>query len=129
MDGSQNDDRRARKRVATDRELTCRIPARPARVKLLDVSATGCRLKVVGMRVEPGATVHIDLPDGRSVAGTAVWYESARIGVRFESELDEAQAVALGLLSESSVPTDAHVEPIAPQPRTAHWLRRSRSAA
>lgn len=129
MDGSHNDDRRARKRVATDREITCRIPARPARVKLLDVSATGCRLKVVGMRVEPGATVHIDLPDGGSVIGTAVWYEAAKVGVHFEEPLDEDQSVALGLLSKTSVATHAHVEPIAQQPRKAHWLRRSRSAA
>lgn len=129
MDGSHKDDRRARKRVAMDREITCRIPARPARVKLLDVSATGCRLKLVGMRVEPGATVHIDLPDGSSVAGTAVWYEAAKVGVHFHAELEEAQAVALGLLRETRAPANAHVEPLAQQPRQAHWLRRSGSAA
>ena len=129
MDGSQNDDRRSRKRVLAEADITCRIPAIPKRVKLLDVSASGCRLKVSGMRVEPGATVHIDLPDGGCLSGTAIWYEAGKIGVNFDSELDDDQAVALGLMSAKARPATAHVEPIEQQPRKAHWLRRSRRVA
>ena len=129
MDGSQNDDRRSRKRVSAEAEITCRIPAIPKRVKLLDVSASGCRLKVSGMRVEPGATVHIDLPGGDSVSGRAVWYEASKLGVRFDSELDDDQSIALGLLNADAKLATAHIEPLEQQPRKAHWLRRSRKVA
>ena len=129
MDGSQNDDRRSRKRVSAEAEIICRIPAIPKRVKLLDVSASGCRLKVSGMRVEPGATVHIDLPDGGCVSGIAIWYEASKLGVRFYTELDDNQAVALGLMSAEAKVATAHFEQLDEQPRKAHWLRRSRKVA
>ena len=65
-------ERRFDERIETHVQLTCRVPARPCRAIMHDLSRVGCRLEVTGSTVELGATAMIDLPGAAAVAGRVV---------------------------------------------------------
>ena len=76
-------ERRFDERIETHVQLTCRVPARPCRAIMHDLSRVGCRLEVTGSTVELGATAMIDLPGAAAVAGRGV-------GRRGEREPEQA---------------------------------------
>ena len=73
-------ERRFDERIETHVQLTCRVPARPCRAIMHDLSRVGCRLEVTGSTVELGATAMIDLPGAAAVAGRVVWIRGNQAG-------------------------------------------------
>jgi hypothetical protein len=105
--------------------LTCRIPARPMRAVIRDVSRHGCRIEVPGAPIELGGTALLELPDAGKIAGSIVWTQGKIAGVRFDRALSGSAAVALGLEQAQPAETIAAIE-YAPQPAgiLRHWFRR-----
>ena len=59
-----------------------------------DISAGGVGLDgVVG--IHPNDQVRLELPDGRVLSGTVVWWISGCCGVQFDSVLDESDPILL----------------------------------
>ena len=71
-------ERRSTERAPIDVSLTCRIPARPLRGVIRDVSHQGCRIEVPGAPIELGGTALLELPGAGSVAGRIVWTQDLR---------------------------------------------------
>ena len=90
-------ERRFEERTATNVHLTCRVPARPCRAIMRDLSHTGCRLDVPEGNVELGGTALIDVPGAARIVGRVVWIKGTEAGIRFERPLRGPVAVALGL--------------------------------
>ena len=116
-------ERRLDERIETDVHLTCRVPARPCRAMMHDLSHTGCRLEFRDASVELGATALIDLP-GAQVAGRIVWIRGAVAGIQFDRRLGKAVSVALGLedpepVVEEETPSESKVGGL-----LRHWMRR-----
>jgi hypothetical protein len=121
-------ERRREERNETDVLLTCRVPARPCRAVMHDLSHTGCRLELPDATVEVGGTALLEFPGAGRTSGHIVWTRGDAAGVEFHHRLGGAAAVALGL--EKPEP-----EPVAPGPDDRadeanlrgilrHWIRR-----
>jgi len=118
-------ERRTTERMPIDVTLTCRMPARPQRAVVRDVSRHGCKIEVPGAPMELGGTALLELPGMTNVAGQIVWTRGKTAGIRFERALGSSAAVALGL--EQAKPVEVMVEIEYPQPGTGilrHWFRR-----
>ena len=116
-------ERRLDERIETDVHLTCRVPARPCRAMMHDLSHTGCRLEFRDASVELGATALIDLP-GAQVAGRIVWIRGAVAGIQFDRRLGKGVSIALGLDEPEPVvveetPSESKVGGL-----LRHWIRR-----
>jgi hypothetical protein len=121
-------ERRIEDRTETNVHLTCRVPARPCRATMQDLSHTGCRLEFRDAILELGGTALIDLPGGSQVAGRIVWIRGNLAGIQFHRRLGRAVSIALGLDEPESEP-----EPVATtEPDAAlsgggilrHWFRK-----
>ncbi len=112
-------------RIESATPAIARIPASPHRVVLIDVSRTGCRIRVDGIAIPNGATVNLDFGPGRRLTGQVMWSEARTAGVRFDRPLTGTLAAALGV--EPAVAVEVEIEP-APAIeeralRLPHWLR------
>ena len=120
-------ERRLDERIETDVHLTCRVPARPCRAMMHDLSHTGCRLEFRDASVELGATALIDLP-GAQVVGRIVWIRGAVAGIQFSRSLSKAASIALGLDEpepEQAVSERADIARIPSREGfLTHWMRR-----
>lgn len=121
-------ERRVEERIETDVHLTCRIPARPSRTILHDLSHHGCRIDLSDANVELGGTILLDFPGAPLFPGNVVWIRGDQAGIHFERPLRGAPAVALGLDAPEPEPEevqayepaeDAHSEGL-----LRHWIRR-----
>jgi hypothetical protein len=121
-------ERRRDERNVTNVLLTCRVPARPCRAIMHDLSHTGCRLELPDANVERGSTALLELPGAGRASGHIVWTSGNVVGIEFYHRLRGAAAIALGL-------DEPEPEPAAPEPdeRTdesllrgilRHWIRR-----
>jgi hypothetical protein len=120
-------DRRREARIEVNLAASCRIPARPVRGRIEDVSYEGCRIRMSNANAEIGATALIQVPGAQPISGIVMWKDHSMIGVCFMRPLDAAGAVAFGL-AEPEPP--AAPEPVAipetPQglyARLHHWFR------
>ena len=120
-------ERRIEARIETDVHLTCRIPARPSRTTLHDLSHYGCRLDLTDANVELGGTVLLDFPGAPLFPGHVVWIRGNQAGVHFERPLQGAPAVALGLDQPEPEPEPYQLPEPARDERGGllkHWIRR-----
>lgn len=122
-------ERRIDERIASDLPTVCRAPATPHRARLIDVSASGCRLRTLdGTAIPYGATVLLDFMPGGRVSGQVMWSSANSAGIRFEGALSPALEVILGLAEAPAVDVTVgeKVLYVAPAPGSvlAHWLRR-----
>ena len=124
-------ERRRDERTGTSVLLTCRVPARPCRAVIHDLSHTGCRIELPEGNVELGGTALLDLPAAGQVTGRVVWVRGHVAGIRFLRRLSGPASIALGL--------DEPPEPAAPEPEEPfyepnlrgmlrHWMRRLTSS-
>ena len=118
--------RRAHDRVESGLSTICRVPASPHRATVIDVSRTGCRIRIAdGLHVPVGATVHLDFGPERKVTGMVMWTDPRSAGVRFNRPLSGVMASVLGIEPAAIVEVeDAPVEPSGPAKLIPHWLRR-----
>jgi hypothetical protein len=120
-------ERRLDERIETNVQLTCRVPARPCRAIMHDLSRVGCRIEVTGAALELGATALIDLP-GTQVAGRIVWLRGNVAGIQFDRSLSKAASIALGLEEpEPEKVVSGHAEMANIPSREGflkHWMRR-----
>lgn len=122
-------ERRVHDRIASDLPAVCRVPATPHRARLVDVSRSGCRLRITdGLAVPVGSTVHLDFGPGRRISGQVMWSGPQAAGLRFSSQLSTALSIALGLEAAPAIEVEpasvAEQLPQAPQSLLHHWLRR-----
>jgi hypothetical protein len=117
-------ERRSTDRLTIDLRTTCRVPATPHSVTVVDVSHSGCRLRFGDTNVVPGTTIYLDLQPAASVSGQVAWVGGGNAGVRFHRRLGSELAVPLGI--EEAAP----VSPLPELPSTGepkglqHWIRR-----
>lgn len=121
-------ERREHDRIASDLPAVCRVPATPHRARLVDVSRSGCRMRITdGLAVPVGSTVHLDFGPGRRISGQVMWSGPQATGLRFSSQLSTALSIALGLEPAPAIEIEPRVEEEAPkvaQSLLHHWLRR-----
>lgn len=116
-------ERRRYERAETSVLLTCRVPARPCRAIMHDLSHTGCRIELPDANVELGGTALLDLPGAGRASGYVVWTRGHAAGIQFDHPLSGTTAIALGL----DEPPEPEPEPPAePNLRgiLRHWIRR-----
>jgi hypothetical protein len=116
-------ERRRSVRLTADLGTVCRVPATPQSAKVLDVSMTGCRIRLAGDALPLGSTVNIDMRARRPVRGQVVWTAGQSAGIRFDRSLPEPAAVLFGLPQ----PTPAKSEPVEEAPLLGglqHWIRK-----
>ena len=89
-------ERRLAERMETNVQLICRVPARPCRAFMQDLSHTGCRLEIPDALIELGGTAVIDLC-GRPITGQVVWVRGNVAGVKFQRRLPQSVAIAIGV--------------------------------
>ena len=110
-------ERRREERTETNVLLTCRVPARPCRVVMHDLSHTGCRLELPEMNAPLGAT---------QFPGRVVWIRCNVVGIRFLRPLRGAAAVELGI--EAAPEPEPDLYPAAETSNLGgilrHWIRR-----
>jgi len=118
-------ERRANDRIPMNLKASCRVPATPQRVTVLDMSHSGCRLSFDLANVPSGSTVHLDLNPVQSVTGQVVWVSSRGAGVQFHRRLNRSIAVDLGIEQAVEEEVRAPVEYV-PEERSGlpHWIRR-----
>ena len=90
-------ERRRDDRKETNLHVTCRVPARPRRAFMHDLSHTGCRLEFGERDVEKGGTVLVEPPGVPQIPGQVVWTDGYQAGVKFDQWLASSASVALGL--------------------------------
>lgn len=119
-------ERRQSDRIASDVSAIARIPASPHRVTLIDVSRTGCQVRVpCGIAVPTGSTVHLDFGPGRRLTGMVMWSGPRTSGIRFSQSISGPLASALGIEPAAMVEIEeAPLPPAEPALRIPHWLRR-----
>lgn len=121
-------ERRRDERNETNVLLTCRIPARPCRAVMHDLSHIGCRLELPDATAELGGTALLELPGAERTSGLIVWTRGNVAGIEFHHRLGGAAAIALGL-------DEPNPEPVEPEPDEQvdesnlrgilrHWIRR-----
>ncbi len=117
-------ERRGSERLQVQAAATCRVPASPHKVTVLDVSYDGCRLAFERTAVSIGSTVNLVL--GRSrVAGQVVWTSGIEVGIRFDRPLPSEAAVVVGLEEAAAqAPVEVFVAEAAPSAGLRHWIRR-----
>ena len=121
-------ERRQEERIETNVLLTCRVPARPVRAMMRDLSHTGCRLELADTHVELGGTALVDLPGAGRVAGRVMWVRGRHCGIEFDRALRGPMAVAFGL--EEPEPEPVAAEPLETDDGPSlpgllrHWIRR-----
>ncbi len=118
-------DRRGAARIASATSAIARIPASPHRVVLIDVSRTGCRIRVDGIAIPLGATMNLDFGPGRRLTGQVMWSEFRMAGVRFDKPLTGTLAAALGVETAVAVEVESKPAPVVQERalRLPHWLR------
>jgi hypothetical protein len=122
-------ERRQQDRIVSGASAIARIPASPHRVTLIDVSRTGCQIRLNdGIAVPVGATVHLDFGPGRHMTGQVMWSGPRTAGVQFDRAVSGPIASALGIESTAMIEVDAAPPPATELPERAirmpHWLRR-----
>jgi hypothetical protein len=120
-------DRRAHERIESGMSTICRVPASPHRATVIDVSKTGCRIRISdGLYVPVGSTVHMEFGPGRKVTGMVMWTEPRSAGVRFARPLSGTMAALLGVEPAALVEVEdaSPPEPVGPAKLIPHWLRR-----
>ncbi len=122
-------DRRGEERVTTAATAIARIPASPHRVKLIDISRSGCQIRLTdGIVVPVGSTVSLDFGPGRRLSGQVVWSGSRIAGVQFSRVLSGPLAAALGVEPGATVEVESEMAGPPAQTTRAliipHWLRR-----
>jgi len=121
-------ERRGDERNEASVVLTCRVPARPCRAIILDLSHTGCRLELPDASVELGGTTLLDLPGARRTSGRVVWTSGNVAGIEFDHPLGEEAAIALGLDEPESKPVPPEPDEQLSEPNLRgilpHWIRR-----
>lgn len=120
-------DRRAHERIESGMSTICRVPASPHRATVIDVSKTGCRIRISdGLHVPVGSTVHMEFGPGRKVTGMVMWTDPRSAGVRFNRPLAGTMAAVLGVEPAAMVEVEeaAPPEPAGPAKLIPHWLRR-----
>ena len=121
-------ERRLEERTETNVLLTCRVPARPCRAIMHDLSHAGCRLELPDGNVKLGGTALVDLPGAAQVPGRVVWIRGNQAGIQFHRRLTGAAAVALGL--DEPEPEPVAAEALEPAENSnlrgilRHWIRR-----
>ena len=117
--------RRQNERVETDIGLTCRVPAQPTPVKIVDLSRDGCRIEARQRRLEQGGSIVFDMPNGDRTSGQVMWVKGYTAGIRFSRGLRPLTAKSLGLTIPGYVEEPAaKAEPLEPQDRGLHhWFR------
>lgn len=115
--------RRASDRFAVNLAARCRVPATPHPVTLLDLSRTGCRVRISTVHVTPGTTVHIDLNPAASVSGQVAWSGPQTAGVKFHRRLDTAVAVQLGIEDAPAAADDPIAVTDPARGGLQHWIR------
>jgi hypothetical protein len=119
-------ERRREERTETNVLLTCRVPARPCRVVMHDLSHTGCRLELPEMNAPLGATALLDLPGATQFPGRVVWIRGNVVGIRFLRPLRGPAAVELGI--EAAPEPEPDLYPAAETSNLGgilrHWIRR-----
>ena len=116
-------ERRVSDRVRVNLPASCRVPATPHRVTVLDLSRTGCKMTFESAHVTPGTTVHIDFRPAGSVSGQVAWSGHGTAGVHFHRRLDTALAVRCGI-EEAPPPVTEEIDEPAAEPRgLQHWIR------
>ena len=120
-------ERRNSERITSELATVCRAPATPHRARLVDVSASGCRLRTLdGTAIPYGATVLLDFTPGGRVSGQVMWAGPHSAGIRFDQRLSAKLEVIMGLV-EAPVEVTLDDPPAyvpAPASGLAHWLRR-----
>jgi hypothetical protein len=120
-------ERRRSERISSEVIAVCRAPATPHKARLIDVSATGCRLRTLdGTAIPHGATVLLDFTPGGRVSGQVMWVGAHSAGIRFNNRLSPTLEVTMGL---AEAPVEVTLEEpvyVAPAPGSvlAHWIRR-----
>lgn len=125
QDGRIFMERRLRERIETNVHLTCRVPARPCRTTVQDLSANGCRLELPDANIELGGTVLLDLPGEARFPGRVVWIRGNLAGIQFFRQLTGPAAVVLGI--EAPAPEPEEPEPVEDPNLKGflrHWMRR-----
>ena len=119
-------ERRVEDRTETNVLLMCRVPARPCRAIMHDVSHEGCRLELPDANAELGGTALLDLPGAAQFPGRVVWVRGTQAGIRFHRRLRGTPAIALGL--EEPEPKPVFEPEPGPEPGVQgllrHWIRR-----
>lgn len=82
-------EKRRAKRFAFDIEAQARVPATKVAVTILDLSASGCRLRTESTLAQYGASIIMLLPQQIEVRGWIVWKSGGTCGVEFEKPLSE----------------------------------------
>ena len=118
-------ERRATDRVSMNLATSCRVPATPHRVTVLDLSHSGCRVSFDHANIPSGSTVHLDLKPASSVTGQVVWVDARAAGIQFEKRFRSELAVDLGI---EQAPVEETPEEIVEAPAGVsglqHWVRR-----
>lgn len=121
-------ERRKQDRMETNAHLTCRVPARPCRVVMHDLSHEGCRIELHEMIADLGGTALLELPGAERFPGRVIWVRGNQAGLRFERRLGKPAAVALGLELPDPEPEEPEVveEPVDSSlpDILRHWMRR-----
>lgn len=121
-------ERRISDRFETDVVLTCRVPASPVPARIVDLSHSGCRVRLHDLHLELGGSITLELANGDRVAGEIVWSHGSNAGVRFHRRLRGSAAVFLGI--EQPAPVEPEAVPDLPETTgiISHWYRRLTSA-
>jgi hypothetical protein len=119
-------ERRRNERTETNVLMTCRVPARPCRAVMHDLSHTGCRIELPDSNVALGGTALLDLPAAGQVTGTVVWVRGRVAGIRFLRRLSGPASVALGLDEPPEPAASPEEQPVEPNLKglLRHWMRR-----
>ena len=117
-------ERRTSTRVPTRLKRTCRVPATPQEILVLDISSTGCRAKLTNCAI-PGSTIHVDLAPGVRFSGEVVWSSGQLAGIRFDRRLTTRQAIELGVQLGPAAPVASSCA-TTPRERGGlqHWVRK-----
>ena len=125
MGEAVHQNRRRLDRTPTDIGLTCRVPARPSRARILDLSNYGCRIAIASNDAMKGSSIVLELPNGDRMDGLVVWVRGKEAGVRFAHRLRPNTAIALGLEVEVREEAKALLEPeVAQAQKLPHWFRK-----
>lgn len=82
---------------------TCQVGARAAEdVLVTDLSADGCRVRLVSIGVTKSEPVRLEIGTEPPVTGRLSWIKQGSLGVAFDPPLDEATVTRLSALSAPS---------------------------
>ncbi len=118
-------ERRATDRTAMNVKASCRVPATPHGVTVLDLSHTGCRVSFDHANIPSGSTVHLDLKPAASVTGQIVWVHAGAAGIQFHRRLRSDLAVDMGIEQRPVAKAPEKVDEATPIAQAlSHWVRR-----